>query len=285
MKKFIITIIALGMIVNTYAQKRSGFGVHAGVIGTGVYDTELGVNPDHESATGFTFGAGYNLKFGPIGVCAELNFVNKKVSQFSSTGYNYNDDYTEVLSWNLTDVYMFEDDEITERSYNYMAIPIIAKFYLGPLNLQLGAQTSFLLGGYEKADYWKDLIINGDDIPFPESTVSFNDELIYAFSDGTSYTDKVFYSDGYVNDVEDEFFKFSNMDIAVVFGVGLDLKMGLYASVRGTASITPLINMDIVNDINQDAINQELDDPYYNDQDIRLLERLFTSEITIGYRF
>ena len=63
--------------------------------------------------------------------------------------------------------------------------------------------------------------------------------------------------------------------MAVVFGLGLDLRIGLYASIRGTASITPIANMDYINDANA-VTNNTYDQDFKNK-----MARLYTSEISI----
>ena len=123
---------------------------------------------------------------------------------------------------------------------NYMSMPLLVKLYVGPVNIHVGPQFSYLLGGSLKDT---ELNINED----------FTDDVYYPTIDG------------------EEYWFWNDLDIAGVFGIGVDLKMGLYVAARATVSITPLLNLDPLSDL----------DSEYTDG----LNRHFTSELTIGYSF
>ena len=218
MRNLLITIFTFGISFTMTAQSGS-FGSHAGVVVTGIYDFEDGVNEQFESNPGIIIGFRYNFKFGPIGFCSELNYVNKKYGQIGQYGFG-----TNIIEY--------------EWTMNYISVPLLAKLYLGPINIHAGPQFSYLLGGSLKDD---ELGINGN----------FEDD--YYFIDG------------------EEYWLWNDMDIAGIVGVGVDLKMGLYIAARATVSVTPLVNLDPLGNLDSD----------YTDP----LERHFTSEITIGYSF
>ena len=62
MKKILLSIMAIGMIFCSTAQKRSGFGLHAGVSATSEYDLDYGYYDDQDPMDGFQAGIRYNLK-------------------------------------------------------------------------------------------------------------------------------------------------------------------------------------------------------------------------------
>ncbi len=243
MRIFITTLMSFGLLFNLSAQ----FGIHAGYIATGTYNLEYGVNPDIQTGSGLQAGIGYNVKLGPIGLSTELNYVSKKFNQVSYTPLN-----DEGTGYAASPEYTYENNEIEEYTHDHITLPILLKLYLGPVNLQAGAQAGYFLGGMYKED-----------------GVSTN------YSDEAYYNSIDFDGDG----VEKRYWDFEDLDLAVVFGIGLDLRIGLYASIRGTASITPVLNMDIINDANA-VTNNTFDQDFKNKMD-----RLYTSEITIGYRF
>tara|TARA_B110000495_G_C22983420_1_gene578367 strand:- start:869 stop:1501 length:633 start_codon:yes stop_codon:yes gene_type:complete len=210
------------MIGNITAQS-GGVGIHAGVVGTALYNLEDGPDEQFETNSGIMVGVRYNLKFGPIGFCPELNYVSKKYGQIGEYDYLNNvSEWTNPNEWTL----------------NYISMPLLLKLYLGPVNIHAGPQFSYLLGGSLKDS---ELGINTD----------FTDDEYYYTIDG------------------EEYWLWNDVDIAGVFGIGVDLKMGLYIAARATVSVTPLVNLD------------SADDSADTDQ----LQRTFTSEITIGYSF
>lgn len=224
MKNLLITIFTFGIFFTTTAQS-GGFGVHAGLIGTGLYNLEDGVDDQFETNSGIIVGVRYNFKFGPIGFCPELNYVSKKYGQIGEYDSNGN-----VNEWAVPNEWIM----------NYMSIPLLVKLYLGPVNIHAGPQFSYLLGGS-----LKDVELGIDE--------DFTDDDYYDTIDG------------------EEYWLWNDMDIAGVFGIGVDLKMGLYIAARATVSITPLVNLDPFDDLDSDVTDQ--------------LNRHFTSEITIGYAF
>ena len=123
------------------------------------------------------------------------------------------------------------------------------------------------------------------------------------------YTYRPFYYDGYANGtwnedgyfetVEDEFFKFEDLDIAAVIGLEIGSDRGLYGSARLTYSITPIVNMAYINDRNEWAKNvsnnpydedgdtyyEINEEDYFTEKDIARLDKFITTSFAIGYRF
>ena len=64
----------------------------------------------------------YNLKIGPVGFSPEFNVVNFK--------FNYDEEIPGI-----------------DNSRYYLSLPLLLKWYLGPLNLHAGPQFSYLVGG------------------------------------------------------------------------------------------------------------------------------------------
>ena len=296
--------MAIGLALNVSAQ----FGVHAGVVGTGIHSSEFGIDPDFKTGMGFKVGVGYTKNFGPLGVGFELNYENRQTREVSSTPYDYNDDGEIVGVIDVNEdpygVQMISPAYIPTMSYNYISLPILAHFYLGPVNIHVGAQASYLLGGYEhKLDYKIDEFEQYDG-SFPNGQMDFE----YSDTEG-DYTYRPFYNDGYANGtwnedgyfepVEDEFFKFEDLDIAAVIGLEIGSSRGLYGSARLTYSITPIMNMAYVNDRNEWATNVSAysydedgetyyeinEEDYFTEKDIARLDKFITTSFAIGYRF
>ena len=72
-----------------------------------------------------------------------------------------------------------------------------------------------------------------------------------------------------------EYWDFEEMDIAAVFGLGVDLKMGLYLSLRTAVSVTPVQNIELE--------NAYIDTYQFGNTD--LLERIMSSQMTVGWKF
>ena len=294
--------MTLGLTFNVSAQ----FGVHAGVVGTGIHSSEFGVDPDFKTGMGFKIGVGYTSNFGPLGIGFELNYENRQTREISSTPYEYNDDgeIVGVIDANEDPyvVSMINPAYIPTMSYNYVSLPVLAHFYLGPVNIHVGAQASYLLGGYmhtldfeiDKFEQWEG--------KFPNGQMDFE----YTETEG-DYTYKPFYSDGYANGtwnengyfepVEHEFFDFNKLDVAAVFGIEIGSDRGMYGSARVTYSITPIMNMAYINDRNEWATNvgyysedgetyyEIYEEDYFTDKEINRLDKFITTSFAIGYRF
>ena len=242
MKNTILSIMLLCTIGNITAQ-RSGFGIHAGVNATGIFDLENGYYDALDPLNGFQLGIRYNLKFGPIGICPELNFLNVK--------YNYPAEGVAISDgWNIG----IAEAPSGQATLNYLSIPILFKVYIGGLNVHIGTQTSYLLGGS-----------NNQNVPIQTVSEDITDDDYYATINGKKTW--------VMNDI----------DIAAVFGLGLDTKSGVYLSWRTIMSITPLRNLEY-NDAefftNGDIVAYNT---YYNNED--LLTRLISSQISIGFTF
>jgi hypothetical protein len=123
---------------------------------------------------------------------------------------------------------------------NYISDVALLKLYIGGLNIHFGTQASYLIGG--------------------------------TFSYGTNMRDDLYYVN--INGVNT--WLMNDIDLAIVIGAGLDTKMGLYFSLRSTASITPLMNIDAVN-----AALAPLG--IYANSDY--MYRLVTGSFSVGYRF
>lgn len=306
--------MTLGLAFNVSAQ----FGVHAGVVGTGIHSSEFGIDPDFKSGMGFKVGVGYTKNYGGFGIGVELNYVNQKTREVSQTAYNTNEEDGHVLSLDglgedetivsVVDVnedpyavYMIQPEDIENRSYDYISLPILAHFYLGPVNIHVGAQASYLLGGYAHRLHWE---INPNESElygrYPNGQQAF--DLEYTEDEQTI---KPFYTDGLANGtysdddgfepVKDEFFDFTAIDVAAVIGLEIGSDRGLYGSARLTYSITPIMNMAIINDANEWGRNFSVDDSetYYemygedvfSDKYIAMMDKFITTSFAIGYRF
>jgi hypothetical protein len=73
---------------------------------------------------------------------------------YSSVGYKMSESNTEVIF----------GDEYTEKGkltakYNYLSIPLMLQYKIGPVNLQAGPQVSLFMGGKYKGEYT--LTVNG----------------------------------------------------------------------------------------------------------------------------
>jgi len=234
------------MIGNITAQ-RSGFGIHAGLVGTEFYTIADGANIEFETNSGIMVGVRYNLKLGPVGFCTELNYVSQKIDQIGETTYDM-----------LGNTSLYEYANPVEWTVNYLSMPLLLKLYLGPINVHTGVQASFLLDGSLKDD---ELNINND-LDDEEFTLDIN---------GKEYS---FWED---------------MDIAAVFGIGVDLKMGLYIAARATVSVTPFLNMELVTDtatelgVSEDIVADGFNAGFSDGEGVDGLNRFVTTQLIIGY--
>jgi len=248
MRYLILTIITMSMVFTSNAQfkmKRNGFGIHAGVTASGTYSLldDFTYNDVVDPGSGFLVGMRYNFKLGPLpfGVCPEINFVN----------VNYNFPQVSLIYTYPGYTYEYIAQYSGNYSLNYVSIPILFKLYLGPLNIHAGAQVSQLIGGTRTENY-------------PDGTST---------EDTTPSDIQDPYWNSTVNGVE--YWDFEEMDVAAVFGLGLDMKMGLYLSLRTAVSITPVRNIDLE--------NAYIDT--YNFGSTDLLERVISSQMSIGWKF
>ena len=242
MRYYIILFLSIGTIFTTMAQ-RNGIGIHGGVTASGTYDLTNGYDDTVDPGNGFLAGLRYNVKFGPIGLCAEVNYSN----------ITYNYPRVETIYSGFGYTYTYINSYGGDVSLNYLSIPILAKLYIGGFNLQAGMQASSLLSGRYNENYPA-----GVEQYIP---VDIQDPWWNSTINGIEYWD------------------WEDMDIAAVFGVGIDTKLGLYASWRGTVSITPTSNIDLHNA----GINSYGTDWLFGSTD--LLRRVISSQMSVGYKF
>ncbi len=121
------------------------------------------------------------LKFrlsGHAGVFVELefseNFSFKPEILYSSQGFQFSSDLATIQNGGVVSD---ENDFRTNVQYNYLAVPILGKFYLNDkVALEFGPQFAFLLNQVSKI---KNLDQGDDSIPENKSTVSGNFQLDY----------------------------------------------------------------------------------------------------------
>jgi hypothetical protein len=225
MRYLLFVTLTMGMLLFSAGQKRSGFGFHAGINVTGVYDNTNGYYDGLDPLDGYEAGVRYNLKFGPLGICAEANYKS----------LNYNDPPTFLF---LDGMYTYTPGGTV--NVNYLSIPVVMKLYLGGFNIHFGGQVSQLINGTSSPDGLQDF--------------SFTDDQNYVTLNG------------------EETWIWNDMDVAAVFGFGIDRKRGLYLTFRSTASITPLLNTDVT-------------DAYLPGINIDDFLRLVSNSFTVGYKF
>ena len=135
MKKITFYLLVIGFVFCSNAQKRSGFGLHAGTNASGVYNITNGYLDAYDPVAGYQVGLRYNLKLGPVGLCSEVNW--------NVINYFYPPVYLANLNPWGTDIYFTGG----EANLNYVSIPLLLKLYIGGFNLHVGAQSSYLMSG------------------------------------------------------------------------------------------------------------------------------------------
>ena len=230
-KLLLLTIILLGLSMESKAQKRSGIGLHIGHLNVGTFtpitpENEMSGHIEDNNANGIHVGFRYNLKFGPLGFSPELNFMHLKWDVFL--------DDTE-----------FSTDFYVKESRNYIAMPLLLKWYIGPINIYTGPQFSYLIGGkIETSALEKRNILEHYDTSVTIVTETEQIQML------------------------------RRMDIAGVLGLGVDTKIGVYASIRTSISFTPIYGEEYIDWINE-----------YNYNKKNELPRYIYTQIFVGYRF
>ena len=212
--KNILVIILVGLGLYASSQTRSGLGIHLGVAKVGMYNDDV----DQKSANGLQIGVGYNLKIGPMGFSPEFNVVNFK--------FNYDEETTEI-----------------DNSRYYLSLPLLLKWYLGPMNFHAGPQFSYLVGGRWDSNNANECVL---------------DQCIEAEKDGE--IEKI--------DI------YRKQDLSVIIGLGLDTKIGVYASLRAVISLVPIASGELLD--------------YYDkndDFDGVGKEKYLSGQLFVGYRF
>ena len=214
MKKILVIIMLISLGLDANSQTRSGLGIHMGVAKVGVHNTDV----EQKIANGLQIGVGYNLKIGPVGFSPEFNVVNFK--------FNYDEQTAEV-----------------DNSRYYLSLPLLLKWYLGPLNLHAGPQFSYLVGGRWDSNNANECVL---------------DQCIEAEKDGE------------IEEVD----IYRKQDVSAIIGLGLDTKIGVYASLRATISLVPIASGELLD--------------YYDDNDDFYglgKEKYLSGQLFIGYRF
>ena len=214
MKNILVIIMLVGLGLDANSQTRSGFGVHLGVAKVGVYNDDV----DQKNANGLQIGVGYNLKIGPVGFSPEFNVVNFK--------FNYDEETPGI-----------------DNSRYYLSLPLLLKWYLGPLNLHAGPQFSYLVGGRWDSNNANECVL---------------DQCIEAEKDGEIV----------------EIAIYRKQDVSAIIGLGLDTKIGLYASLRAAISLVPITSGELLN--------------YYGEHDGIVVGgkgKYLSGQLFVGYRF
>lgn len=215
-KLLLLLIIILTHSISSKSQTRSGLGVHMGIAKVGVYNDD--VTDNQKNANGIQIGVGYNLKIGPVGFSPEFNIVNFK---FNS-----------------------EEETIgVDNSRYYLSLPLLLKWYLGPLNLHVGPQFSYLVGGRWDSNNANECVL---------------DQCIEAEKDG---------------EIE-EIAIYRKQDFSAIIGLGLDTKIGLYASLRAAISLVPITSRELLD--------------YYDENDGFNgvgKGKYLSAQLFVGYRF
>ena len=214
MKNILVIIMLVGLGLDANSQTRSGLGVHMGVAKVGAYNDDI----EQKNANGLQIGVGYNLKIGPIGFAPEFNVVNFK--------FNYDEETSEI-----------------DHSKYYLSLPLLFKWYFGPLNLHTGPQFSYLVGGRWDSNNANECVL-----------------------DQCVEVDK----DGEVEEID----IYRKQDFSAIIGLGLDTKIGVYASLRAVISLVP-------------AASGELLDYYDENDGVDGVgkEKYLSGQLFVGYRF
>ena len=214
MKNILVIIMLVGLGLDANSQTRNGLGVHMGVAKVGTYNDDI----DQKNANGLQMGVGYNLKIGPIGFSPEFNVVNFK--------FNYDEQTNEI-----------------DNSRYYLSLPLILKWYLGPLNLHAGPQFSYLVGGRWDSNNVNECVL---------------DQCVEVNKDG----------------VIEEIDIYRKQDFSAIIGLGLDTKIGVYASLRAVISLVPVASGELLD--------------YYDENDgVDGVgkEKYLSGQLFVGYRF
>tara|TARA_B100000902_G_C27320431_1_gene924029 strand:+ start:2731 stop:3384 length:654 start_codon:yes stop_codon:yes gene_type:complete len=217
MRKLLLLIIfTLAYSIHSKSQTRIGLGVHLGIAKVGVYNDDASYY--QKNANGLQIGFGYNLKIGPVGFSPEINVVNFK--------FNYN-----------------EDSSRLDNSRYYFSLPLLFKWYLGPLNLHAGPQFSYLVGGRWDANNTNECVL---------------DQCIELEKDGKT----------------EEIDIYRKHDVSAIIGLGLDTKIGLYASLRAAISLLPIASEGLLDYYGENDGFNDIGEGKY-----------LSSQLFIGYRF
>ena len=214
MKNILVIIMLVGLGLDANSQTRNGLGVHMGVAKVGTYNDDI----DQKNANRLQMGVGYNLKIGPIGFSPEFNVVNFK--------FNYDEQTNEI-----------------DNSRYYLSLPLILKWYLGPLNLHAGPQFSYLVGGRWDSNNVNECVL---------------DQCVEVNKDG----------------VIEEIDIYRKQDFSAIIGLGLDTKIGVYASLRAVISLVPVASGELLD--------------YYDENDgVDGVgkEKYLSGQLFVGYRF
>ena len=142
--------------------------------------------------------------------------------------------------------FKFNYDEETngiDNSRYYLSFPLLLKWYLGPLNLHAGPKFSYLVGGRWDSNNANECVL---------------DQCIETEKDGEM----------------EEIAIYRKQDVSAIIGLGLDTKIGLYASLRAAISLVPIASRELLD--------------YYNENDDFSgvgKEKYLSGQLFVGYRF
>ena len=136
-----------------------------------------------------------------------------------------------------------EQSSSVDNSRYYLSFPLLLKWYLGPLNLHTGPQFSYLVGGRWDSNNVNECVL---------------DQCIEAKKDGE------------IKEID----IYRKHNVSAVIGLGLDTKMGVYASLRAVVSLVPIASGELV-------------DYYDENNDVNVIgkEKYLSGQLFIGYRF
>ena len=130
MKKLLFIVAVLAISMSSFAQ--TSFGVKAGTNISNINMSGEGISLDTQSKTGLLIGGFANFKLSET-------FAIQPELLFAQYGYKLDLDLGGMT---------IEGEE----SLNYLAIPVMGKYYFGGFNIQAGPQLGFLLSAEEDAD-------------------------------------------------------------------------------------------------------------------------------------
>lgn len=129
-KSFLIAVVMLlGITTITFSQIK--YGVKAGLVSANQKWSASGISISPDAKIGAVFGA----------------FVKFEVSE----KFAIQPELLYVMKGTKMDGDIFESSEDVTFKYNYLSIPIVAKYYMGGFNLQAGPSFDFLMSA--KVDY------------------------------------------------------------------------------------------------------------------------------------